>query len=564
MATSAPKASDLFDGLNAREAAVQHEEFVKALGASNSAPKSASEMFGGAPAAPASPVAAIAGLLANDEMTKSMSPDTLASLTSALDAQRSAGQDIVKDLTLTSPIATGLVAFDLEAPAKLIFPKMTPLRNKLARKRGVGTSHRIKVINGITGSSSGVGETFPGITDSTSNTFGATTFNRGPKIGYAGYDRSFVYKQFSLSDNVPFSAQFQGQGYQDIRQLAQTTTLYAAMLSEEKMLLTSRGQTSDNFVGSLPAPTTAANGITATARAAVAGEVGLAAGTYYVKIAADSGDFGSSAVSAAITVASVTAGYVIDVLVATDVVGALGYEIFAGTTNANASLWLQGRTGYNQFTIGASALVTSGTAATTAASDTSYYATAYDGIIPQIYGNNAANSTSFPTGVVNRINSGFSTSNPGSEFQTVFYQMYANVKGDPDEVLMNGADRKQLSDAIKSGSTANYRLNIQQDEFGGVVLGDIVTGLHNEVTGKGVSLTVHPWMPQGNAPVLSYTLPIPDSNVSEVWSVFNTQDYMAIEWPVVDFNYSNSVYWNSTLTCSAPTFNGIVSGIKLV
>jgi len=564
MATSAPKASDLFDGLNAREAAVQHEEFVKALGASNSAPKSASEMFGGAPAAPASPVAAIAGLLANDEMTKSMSPDTLASLTSALDAQRSAGQDIVKDLTLTSPIATGLVAFDLEAPAKLIFPKMTPLRNKLARKRGVGTSHRIKVINGITGSSSGVGETFPGITDSTSNTFGATTFNRGPKIGYAGYDRSFVYKQFSLSDNVPFSAQFQGQGYQDIRQLAQTTTLYAAMLSEEKMLLTSRGQTSDNFVGSLPAPTTAANGITATARAAVAGEVGLAAGTYYVKIAADSGDFGSSAVSAAITVASVTAGYVIDVLVATDVVGALGYEIFAGTTNANASLWLQGRTGYNQFTIGASALVTSGTAATTAATDTSFYATAYDGIIPQIYGNNAANSTSFPTGVVNRINSGFSTSNPGSEFQTVFYQMYANVKGDPDEVLMNGADRKQLSDAIKSGSTANYRLNIQQDEFGGVVLGDIVTGLHNEVTGKGVSLTVHPWMPQGNAPVLSYTLPIPDSNVSEVWSVFNTQDYMAIEWPVVDFNYSNSVYWNSTLTCSAPTFNGIVSGIKLV
>jgi len=206
MATSAPKASDLFDGLNAREAAVQHEEFVKALGVSNSAPKSASEMFGGAPAAPATPAAAIAGLLANDEMTKSMSPDTLASLTSALDAQRSAGQDIVKDLTLTSPIGTGLVAFDLEAPAKLIFPKMTPLRNKLARKRGVGTSHRIKVINGITGSSSGVGETFPGITDSTSNTFGATTFNRGPKIGYAGYDRSFVYKQFSLSDNVAFSA----------------------------------------------------------------------------------------------------------------------------------------------------------------------------------------------------------------------------------------------------------------------------------------------------------------------------------------------------------------------
>lgn len=558
---NAPKVAELFSGLTAKEAAVQHDEFVKALGTANASPKSPSEAMGmSAPAAPVTATGAIAGLLANEELTKSMSADALASLTIALDAQRSAGLDIVKDLTLTSPISTGLVAFDLEAPAKLIFPKMTPLRNKLPRKKGVGTSHRLKVINAITGSESGVADTFPGITDSTANTFGAGSYNRGAKIGYAGYDRSFVYKQFSLSDNVPFSAQFQGQGYQDIRQLAQTTTLYASMLSEEKMLLMSRGATADGNIGALAVPTA-----TAAARTKVASEVGLAyAGTYYIKVAADSGQFGASASSTLITVTGVTAGQVIDVTVA-DVTGAMGYEIFAssnaaGGTGTDAQLKYQGRSPYNVFTLGGvSDLTTTGAAATTVATDTSSYATGYDGIIAQIIGASGA-----PSGYTNRLNAAFSTSNPGAEYQTAFYSMYNSFKADPDEVLLSGADRKQLSDAIKSGSTANYRLNISQDEVGGVVLGDIITGLQNEVTGKGVAVTVHPWMPTGNSVILSYTLPIPDSNVSDVWAVHNTVDYMAIEWPVVDFNYSNSVYWNGALTCAAPQFNGLLQGIKTV
>ena len=553
MATT-PKVSDMYAGLNAKEAAAQHEEFLSALNKANSAPKTGSDMMGLKAATP-TPTSAIAGILSDESLTKSMSPDVIDSLNSALASQQSVTNDIVKDITLTSPISTGLVAFDLEAPAKLIFPKMTPLRNKLPRKKGFGTSHRQKIINAISGSETGSADIFPGITDSTSNTFGATSYVRGAKIGYAGYDRSFVYKQFSLSDSVPFSAQFQGQGYQDIRQLAQTTTLYAAMLEEEKMLMQSRGQTSDGYIGGIAAPTI----VSATARAAVAGEVGVAAGTYYVKVAADSGTFGQSPTSAATTVSSVTAGYVIDVVIG-DSVGALGYEVFTGTTNADASLFYQGRTGYNKFTIGGSALVTTGTTSP-GSTDTSYFATGYDGIIPQIIG-----ASGNPSGVVNRINSAFSTSNPGVEFQTIFGTIYSNVKGDPDEILINGADRKQLSDAIK-GSSSNvgaYRLNISQDELNGAYIGDVVTGIHNEVTGKGVALTVHPWMVQGNAAVLSYTLPIPDSNVSEVWAVHTAQDFMAIEWPVTQFTYDNSVYFNETLVCSAPQFNGLLQGIKLV
>lgn len=548
------KASELHGVDNPRDLAERHDAYINALG------ESIGKGMRGETAVPgmtpvANPTRAIENIVSNPALTKGMSPDALASLNSALESQRGVGADIVKDLTLTSPISTGLVAFDLEAPAKLLTPRPTPLRNKIVRKSGTGTAHRIKVISGFTGTGTGgVGVQYPGISDSTTTTFGSINYLRGPKISYAGYDKSFTYKQFSLSDAVPFSAQFQGAGYQDLRQLSQTSTLYASMLMEERMLLTSRGATADGFSGALSAPTFAL-----TSPVASGSQTALAATTYYVNVTAYAGDFGQSVLGTEASTA-VASGDVLQIDI-TPVSGALGYNIYVGTATGAANLKLQGRASGTRFVVqGAASTITvgdtapfttTGVAASTVTADTSSYSTGYDGILPNI----------FAGGTVNAINSTFSTSNPGSEFQSVFASMYNNVKADPDEVLLNGADRKQLSDAIKSGSTANYRLTINQDEIGGATYGSVVTGLQNEVTGKAVNLTVHPWLPQGVAPVLSYTLPIPDTQVSDVWAVVNTQDYMGIEWPVTQFAYETSTYWNGTFVCYAPAWNGVVSGI---
>jgi hypothetical protein len=56
-------------------------------------------------------------------------------------------------------------------------------------------------------------------------------------------------------------------------------------------------------------------------------------------------------------------------------------------------------------------------------------------------------------------------------------------------------------------------------------------------------------------------LPIPDTEVSDVWSVFNVQDYMGIQWPVTQFTYDFSTYFRGTFLCYAPAWNGAVSGI---
>jgi hypothetical protein len=325
------------------------------------------------------------------------------------------------------------------------------------------------------------------------------------------------------------------------------------MLMEERMLLMSRG-TASGLSGALAAPT-----VTLTQRAATAGEVALAATTYYVYATSDAGAFGES-VSSTVQSLAVTSGNVLIVSV-NNVAGALGTKVYMGTTTGAANAKFQGRFSSLAGVInGAGGLSTNdniiySTASTTTAptADSSAYATGYDGIIPQIIANG---------GYTNEVNAQFSTSNPGAEFQTVFGGLYDSVKADPDVILLNGSDRKQLSDAIKNGSTANYRLNLEADERGGYVGGAVISGLHNEVTGKLVDLMVHPWLPQGVAPVISKTLPIPDTEVSDVWAVFNVQDYQGIQWPVTQFSYDFSTYWRGTLVGYAPAWNGIVTGIK--
>jgi len=494
------------------------------------------------------------------EMVKGISPEALASVSNALAELKAQQPDLIKDITTSSPVSTGLVAFDLEAPAKMLTPRPTPLRNRIPRKKGIGTSHRFKRITGFTGTGTGgVGNIHPGIADTTQTNFapsGASNslyYARGPKISYAGDDQVVPYSQFSVSDEVTWSAQYAGQGFQDIRQLSRTSLLYSSMLLEERMMLMGRG-TASAFLGAVAAPTS----VTATARTAAAGETGVSGVTtnVYVKVTSDAGDFGQSVLSSAATAAT-TNGQVVDVSCVLPA-GATGMRVYVSTGASDpgdASRWLVGRAGYNLFTI-QGALPTAGIAANTVTADTTAYANGYDGILPICTGANS--------GYVNRLNAALSTANPGSEWQSAFAALYQAVKADPDRTLLNGSDRKQLSDALKTSSSSNYRMTISQDEVSGVTLGDVVNTIVNEVTGKGVSVEVHPWMPQGNSVVLSDTLPVPDSQVSEVWAAWNVQDLMGIDWPVTQFAYESSSYWFGTMVCYAPAWNAAITGIKLV
>lgn len=496
--------------------------------------------------------------LKDEVLTKGVDPSLLANLEASLGSGGADPSLLAKEWTLTSPVATGLVPFDLEAPAKLLTPRPTPLRNSIPRVRGKGAARRFKVISGFTGTGTGgIGTLNGGITESTTNTGpGGLAYVRPPYISYAGYDTVINYVSWGLSDSVSWQAEYQGQGFDDPVSLSMTALLYATMLLDERYMLYARGTTGNGYAGALGTPVVSLSAVAGSV--SPQGSSTLSTATYWVVVAADAGDLlgttggmhqGPTTAAASV---SVTSGQAIQVDVTTDVTGALGYNMFVGSVSSGP-FYYAGRTGYNYGYVVSQP--TSGATATASASDASAVATNFDGLFT-----NLAASGGYTT----RLNSTFSTSNPGVEFQTAFSSLFDAVKADPDEIWLNGHDRNQLSNALLTGNnTNNYRIYIPEGVTGGGVrIGALVQSLVNQITGKELDLLVHPWAPQGNAMIRSRTLPIPDSNVTETSVMAMVQDYVAIKWPVQQFTYDASTLEIGTFAHYAPTWSGVIQGIK--
>jgi hypothetical protein len=83
----APKVADLYGDLSAKEAASRHEDYLATLNDSIAKGLAGETTIPGQAPAP-SAVKAMESIVANPAITKSMSPDALASLTTALETQR--------------------------------------------------------------------------------------------------------------------------------------------------------------------------------------------------------------------------------------------------------------------------------------------------------------------------------------------------------------------------------------------------------------------------------------------------------------------------------------------
>jgi hypothetical protein len=337
------------------------------------------------------------------------------------------------------------------------------------------------------------------------------------------------------------------------------------MIADERMILAGRS-TDSGASGALAAPV-----ISCTARAPVTGEGGItgsgSGGTnVYIKVTAQA-EFGESVPTSAATV-NIPNGTtdVIDVKMTTDSQGALGYNIYASFANAggadpgDASRYFQGRTGYNLFTIGAGGVTTilaSGNKVPTAG-DTSASATDCDGMMSII-------SDGTRGGYNARLNAALSTSNPGVEWQNAFLSLWEKTYADPEETWMAARDSAQLSDLIKTNpSGTSYRITFPAGQVNDAMIGAVVTGITNQSspTRRMVDIRVHPYMPGGNAMILTWALPVPNSQIPSAWEWTAVQEYMSVSWPTLQFTWDVSTYAFGALTAYAPLFSGSIQGIK--
>jgi len=551
---------------NAGEQVERFELFKLALRDSHESPMQVSDVLARVAGAPQDTSrAAIHAQI--EELEKSVSPDVLASIAPQLEKMKGVQADIGKEWLSNSPLASGLVAYDLQAPAKFLAPRDTPIRDRTPRStQGAGTTARYKRITGITNSGTGgVADATPFFnSESASGTSGGVTGLRRPAtISYAADEKAILFQEQGFTDIVSLKAMYQSQGYENLRQLSQTALLWATLVGEEKSLLYARGSAT-GFEGALAAPTGVAFASNSTPPAGVTGNTADIANLYgYVCANSGRGLSVASTVATTTTLSAVTSKT--SVMSWTDSPGAVGYTIFLGTTTGIANAYFAGTSQTNSFTPSFTGGGTGGvpsTGAQPSASDASADANAYDGYL-SIY-----TDTSL-AGYVGRLNAVFSTTNPGTEYQSAFQNMYYNGLGtgqtllaDPDVIWIYAGGRVALSDLLKTASSTNYRLTIDNGEAGtGVRLGSIVTGIYNEVTGKMLDFEVHPYMPKGCSLIHSDTVPVPDSQVGATVEVRNVVDYTAIEWAQIQMSYDTSTYMLGAPIFYAPMFSGSVVGI---
>jgi hypothetical protein len=551
-----------------------------------------------------------------ERLSKSLTPDQLAGMQGELDGLRGS---LAKDWDASFPasgtmtLPTQLAPIDLEAPAKLLVPRETPLVNMMPRNNtGKGSAVQFRRITGWTNSGVGgipdilpfMSSEFPSA-QSTSNlppfggyantsggvASGGLGLRRGQKITYASDSKVVNYTEMGLSDSVSWKAEFIGQGFQDIRQLSATALLWSHKMGEERALLYGRGPTANGYTGPITAPT----GLTA-ASATTGG--GIAAATYSVLVTAV-GSGGESAPSNIITTTAIgtstgTLTYTFPALPA----GATGWNLYA--LNASTGQFFFQTfvpAGYPSWVL--TAYSSSSVTTPYNGVDSTANPNGYDGLLTILLnpaqagyvGTYVGNST--PANSLNSIGGQtFGAVAQGDKpWQTAFQVLYGastepgnygmdsgapswlwnqgtaygqKLLSDPDQVFVDGAVRAAMGYYVRNaaGGSSAYRITMQTNEAtGGLEVGGIVNGIANQVTGKMVNFDVHPYMPPGASIIWSKTLPVPDSEIANTFEVRNVQDYMLQPWPVIQYTYDASTYQLGTLVPYAPAWSGGLVGL---
>ena len=501
-----------------------------------------------------------------DTLQKSMS-DALAAPSDSIarSVLAAAGADPAQlEKALTT--AQGLVAYDLQAPAKALYPAATPIRNRLPRVQGgTGTATNWRQVSSLVGSGFDAMGWVP----------------EGQRAGFMSYttaSKAAAYATLGEEDTATFEAISAARGFDDVQASMATRLLTKTMLKEEMALLAGNATLA---LGTPPQPTTGAAGAGATLPAATYSVVvvaltlegyrnsSLAGGVATTRTitGADAKSFtlnGGASNRSANASQAVTFGQTLSAAVA-PVQGAVAYAWFVGPAGSET---LQAITTINSAVF--SVPLAGGTQGASAVSgDCSTNGGAFDGLLTTAFksGSNAYVKT-LATG---QAGQGVTLTGSGQgsivEIDDMLQSMWDTAQVSPTVLYVNSRQLRDLSAKCLSSSSGPLLNYFQQAgsppqlSTGGVIEFYFNPFLLNG--GVKIPIKIHPNVPPGT--ILGWCEELPaqyqNSEVPNVAEVKCRQDYYAIDWPITTRQRQKGVYCEEVLAVYAPFAMGVITNI---
>lgn len=491
----------------------------------------------------------------------------MSNLNETLELMKSAQATPSEELAKSITVSTGLVAYDLQAPAIHLYPwgeKITPIRASLPRMTsGKGdTATRWKAITAI---------------NSTNVHAGLSEGNRGALISTTVVDKTAPYVGLGLEDNVTFEADYASQSFDDVKARAVEGALRSLMIQEEKMLF---GGNSSVALGTTPTPTTAlvsggsladgaytvicvalthdgflrssvANGLTPTVvRTNADGSTDtIKLGVAQKSVAGTSRTTSGSnnSISASVT----------------PVVGAVGYAWYIGASGSEKLTKITSLNSVVLTEVNASGQLASALPSADNSAEASY---SFDGILYQTAFANGSGAyyKALATGTAGTGTTLTSDSSGGvAEIETALQSFYDNYRVSPDTIWCNSKELATITKLVIGGGGAPlFRFNGDANATkGGISAGMAVGNYLNKVTQDLIEVKVHPFCPAGTIMFTSKSIPYPLSGVGNVMQIKCRRDYYQLEWPLVTRKYQYGVYTDELLQIYAPFAFGCITNI---
>ena len=477
--------------------------------------------------------------------------------------------------------AMGLVWYDLEPSAKLLYPVITPIRNMIPRVSGAGgTATHYKAITGIN-----TNNLSAGVSEGNRNAVMATTVAQ-VVVPYAG---------LGLEDNVSFEADYAATNFDDVKALAVLGLLRALMIAEEKCMLW--GNRSLQLNSGLAIATPAAGAVTNTGgalsnavysiavvaltpegyfNASVAGGIRQQINRVNTDLSNDTYGGGASFPSAAANI-TLSGGGAAQCLTATvtAVVGAAAYAWYYGVQGQ--PLLLTQITTVNAVTILGNETQGTQTYAGLAQADNSRNALLFDGLIMQAMGAGivSAPEQPIPGGYYVSLNNGLlHADNAGgiTEINTALKAFWDNYRLSPDIMFVNSQELQNIHlRVMNAGASSLARFVLDATQGSGqpgnltMTAGALVGTYLNKFSmagGQLVKIMLHPNMPPGMIFFYSSQIPYPLSHVPVPVKMKLRRDYYQIEWPIRKRLYEYGIYMDGALENYFPPAYGVICNIQ--